>query len=210
MNGPHLFFASRKAGTLRFSADYRKLNAVSLRGSEILERTDECIYCIEDVKIFLNLNDNSIYWRKDVNKKDLEKTTFTTHCQFYQFKRMTFVSKIPQLHFNLSWISFRQAWSGSLTSFIWTISLYFPRPFSNISRTPQLYSMFLSKPVLHRNLKIGLPHQPYKLLRSHYSTRPTVNHYSYSRRNTRIKNTDNCKWATLDFGFMQHIFEDLF
>ena len=55
-----------------------------------LPRMADCIDSLGDARVFSTLDFNSGYWQIPVDHGDQEKTTFTTHCGTYRYKRMPF------------------------------------------------------------------------------------------------------------------------
>ena len=80
----------RKDGSLRFCADYRRLNMKTLTDAYPLPRMADCINSLGDARVFSTLEGNSVYWQIPVDHGDQDKTTFTTHCGSYRYKRMPF------------------------------------------------------------------------------------------------------------------------
>ena len=54
-------FAPKKEGKLRFSANYRRLNAMTVRDACLITRMDQCIDSLEDEQIFSALDASSGY-----------------------------------------------------------------------------------------------------------------------------------------------------
>ena len=81
---------AKKDGTFRFCVDYRKLNAVTLRDSYPLPRMDEYIDSLGEATVFTTLDCNSGYWQIEMDERDRDKTTFTSHAGLYRFMRMPF------------------------------------------------------------------------------------------------------------------------
>ena len=80
----------KKDNTLRFCVDYRKLNKVTQGDSYPLPRMDECIDSLGDATIFTTLDCSSGYWQVEIDERDRDKTTFTSHGGLYRFVRMPF------------------------------------------------------------------------------------------------------------------------
>ena len=55
-------YAPKKPSTLPVCASYRRLNAITVRVTYSISRTDECIYSPGDAQIFSTLDENSGYW----------------------------------------------------------------------------------------------------------------------------------------------------
>ena len=66
-------------GSLRFCIDYRRLNALTVRDSYPLPRTDDCLESLGTAQIFSNLDANSGYWKLNVSETNRDKTSFTSH-----------------------------------------------------------------------------------------------------------------------------------
>lgn len=81
-------FAPKKDGSLHFSIDYRRLNALMIPDSYPIPRMDECIDSLRSAKIFSTLDANSGYWKIEIDPRDRDKTTFTSHHGLYRFVRM--------------------------------------------------------------------------------------------------------------------------
>lgn len=81
-------FAAKKDGTLRFCVDYRRLNDVTIRDPYRLPRMDKRIDSLGDAKIFSTIDASSGYWQFKVDKRDGERTAFTSHHGLYQSARM--------------------------------------------------------------------------------------------------------------------------
>ena len=79
-------------GSARFCVDYRRLNALTIKDTYPLPRTDECLHSLGEAKYFTTLDCNSGYWQIPIAKEDRNKTTFTCHAGTYRFLRMPFGS----------------------------------------------------------------------------------------------------------------------
>jgi hypothetical protein len=77
-------------GSMRFCADYRRLNALMVKDSYPLPRMDECIDSLGDATIFSTLDCNSGYWQIPVRPEDRDNSTFTSHEGIYRFLRVPF------------------------------------------------------------------------------------------------------------------------
>ena len=77
-------------GSLRFCVDYRRLNAITIPDTYPLLRMDDCIDSLGDAAVFTTLYCKSGYRQIPVHPRDRDKTTFTSHCGIYQFRRLPF------------------------------------------------------------------------------------------------------------------------
>lgn len=64
-----LVFASKKNASLRFSVDYRKVNAVTKRDVSKTQRMDKFINLFGETAIFFTLCANSGYWNVEIKIK---------------------------------------------------------------------------------------------------------------------------------------------
>ena len=80
----------KKNGSLRFCVDYRRLNMKTVTDVYPLPRVADCIDLLGDARVFSTLDFNSGYWQIPVDHGDQDKTTFTTHCGTYRYKRIPF------------------------------------------------------------------------------------------------------------------------
>lgn len=100
-----ILFAPNKDGYLRFFVNHRKLNAVTIRASCQISRTNECIDSLGKMTVFYNLDANSEFWQVDVEKSDWDKMAFTSHHGLYCFVRKHFGLKNAHESFITRWIS---------------------------------------------------------------------------------------------------------
>ena len=82
--------APKKDGTLRFCADYGKLNSFTYKDVHPILRIDECVDTLGEANTFTTLDALSGSWQVQLTEEDQAKTAFTTHAGFYQFKSMPF------------------------------------------------------------------------------------------------------------------------
>lgn len=80
----------KKDGSLRFCVDYRKLNNITKRDVYPLPRIDDTIEALNGMKYFSALDLASGYWQIPVDKRDREKTAFSTRMGHYEFNVMPF------------------------------------------------------------------------------------------------------------------------
>ena len=78
----------KKNGTLRFCADYRKLNAVTCKDAYPLPRLDDTLDTLAHLHWFNTLDLISGYWQVEVHPEDREKTAFSTPEGLFEFKVM--------------------------------------------------------------------------------------------------------------------------
>ncbi len=75
----------KKTGEIRFCVDYRALNAVTKRDVYPLPRIDDILAKLKGAKYFSTLDMVSGYWQTPINRKDREKTAFSTSSGVYIF-----------------------------------------------------------------------------------------------------------------------------
>lgn len=100
----------KKDRTLRFCAEYRNLNALTIRDSYPLQRMDRRIDTLRDAQMFWAVDVNSSYTQLEVDPSEHERIAFTSEYELYQLTRMSFGSKnVPAIFQRvvdsiLSWI----------------------------------------------------------------------------------------------------------
>lgn len=82
-----VLFAPKKEGRLRCCVDYWQLNAMNIKDSYPLPRTDECTECIVEARIFSTLDAFNGYWQINVAEQDIQKKTFVCHYRTFQYIR---------------------------------------------------------------------------------------------------------------------------
>ena len=80
----------KKDGTIRFCIDYRKLNAITKDDLYPIPRLDEPLALMRGSKLFSVMDCDSCYWQIPLDRKSMEKTTFTCHLGTFMFKVMPF------------------------------------------------------------------------------------------------------------------------
>ncbi|KAJ8035952.1 hypothetical protein HOLleu_19788 [Holothuria leucospilota] len=78
----------KKDKTYRFCVDYRKLNALTIKDSHPLPRTDDTLDSLAGSYYFSTMDLTSGYWQIAMDDADKEKTAFNTGFGLYQFKVM--------------------------------------------------------------------------------------------------------------------------
>ena len=81
---------TKKDGTFRFCADYRKLNNVTVMDVYPLPRIDDALSRLEKTQYFSIINMQSRFWQLEVHPESREKTAFITPDGLWQFKKMPF------------------------------------------------------------------------------------------------------------------------
>ena len=71
--------ARKKDGSYRLCVDYRQLNAVTIKDSQPLLRTDDILESLDEAVWFSTLVLASGYWQVPVAATDRDKTAFVTH-----------------------------------------------------------------------------------------------------------------------------------
>ena len=85
-----IVLARKKDGSVRFCADYRKVNEVTRKDAYPLPRINDNLETLSDSKIFSTLNLASGYWQVVFTENDRQKTAFCTTEGLYEFKVMPF------------------------------------------------------------------------------------------------------------------------
>jgi Reverse transcriptase (RNA-dependent DNA polymerase) len=133
-------------GSMRFC--YRRLNAVTVRGSYPLPRMDECIDSLEDASVFSTIYCNSGYWQIPVRAEEEKKTTFASHEGLYAFSRMPFGLKNAPA-------TFQRFVDMTLSGLTWKVCLVYLEDIIvySTSREEHLDNLDV---VLHRLYRAGL------------------------------------------------------
>ena len=89
----------KKNGSLRLCADYRKLNAKTVRDSFPLPRINESLDALNGARLFTTLDLASGFNQVAVNEKDKAKTAFITPFGLFECNRMPFGLKTAPASF---------------------------------------------------------------------------------------------------------------
>jgi len=79
----------KKNGSLHFCIDYRGLNSVTKPDSYPLQRIDDILDELGNMKYFSTLDVASGYWQVKMSDASREKTAFATQHGFFEFKWLT-------------------------------------------------------------------------------------------------------------------------
>ncbi|KAL5475730.1 hypothetical protein EMCRGX_G025580 [Ephydatia muelleri] len=85
-----IVLARKKDGSVRFCADYRKVNEVTRKDAYPLPQINDTLETLSDSKIFSTLDLASGYWQVVLTENDRQKTAFCTTEGLYEFKVMPF------------------------------------------------------------------------------------------------------------------------
>ena len=80
----------KKNGELRFSCDFRTLNAVIIKDTYPLPRIDESISRLGEAKIYTSIDLAWASCQIPVRKTDRQKTAFASELGFFEWRRMPF------------------------------------------------------------------------------------------------------------------------
>ena len=80
----------KKDNTLKFSVDYRALNALTTRYAYPLPKTDETLDSLSGASWFSTQNLRTGYWQVGLDPKDKPKTAFITRKGLLQFRVLPF------------------------------------------------------------------------------------------------------------------------
>ncbi|UYV61247.1 hypothetical protein LAZ67_1004099 [Cordylochernes scorpioides] len=85
-----VILVKKRDGKYRFCVDYRKLNNVTVKDVYPIPRIDEVMDTLQGSTHFSAIDLRSGYWQVEVEKRDKEKTAFTTAHGLYEFNVMPF------------------------------------------------------------------------------------------------------------------------
>ena len=81
----------KKDGSLRFCADFRQLNAATIKNGHPLPRIDDFLDALHGASWFSTLVLKSGYWKVPIMERDKEKTALRTSSgQLYEFNQVLF------------------------------------------------------------------------------------------------------------------------
>jgi len=78
-SGSPVVMVPKPDGSVHFFIYYRKLNLMAVRDAYPIPTMDECIYSLEDARVFSTLDCNACYWQIPVAEEDTHLTAFTCH-----------------------------------------------------------------------------------------------------------------------------------
>lgn len=83
-------FVRKKDGLLHFHVDYRKLNAITVQEFYLFPRMDVCINQLDKTTIFSTFGTTTGCCKNKIDRKDYERTTFTSSLGLFQLTRLQF------------------------------------------------------------------------------------------------------------------------
>jgi hypothetical protein len=98
--------------------DYRKLNAATIPNEFPILRQSEILSSLSGVQVLSSLDTLSGFTQLEMDKEEIEKTAFRTHCGLFQFKRMPFgLRNGPSI--------FQRVMQGILAPYLWIFCLVY-------------------------------------------------------------------------------------
>lgn len=85
-----IVFAPKKNCRLRSCANYRKLNAVTVRDSYLIPRMDTCIASFRSANVFSTLDASRGYLQIEMDDNDMDKTALVKHKGLFRYTQMPF------------------------------------------------------------------------------------------------------------------------
>jgi hypothetical protein len=92
-------FVKKKDHSLRMCADYRPLNAVTIKNKYPLPRIDILFDQLSKAKVFSKIDLRSGYHQIKIHPEDIPKTTFSTRYGLYEYLVMSFELTNAPTHF---------------------------------------------------------------------------------------------------------------
>ena len=83
-----LMMVNKKNGELRFCCDFDPLNAVTIKDSYPLPRSDESLSRLGKAKIYTSIDLAWAFWQIPVRKADRQKTAFACDLGLFEWRRM--------------------------------------------------------------------------------------------------------------------------
>jgi hypothetical protein len=94
--GVPFLFVNKKYGKLRLCIDFQQWNKVTIKNKYHLPRIDDLFDQLKDAKIFSKIDLRSGYHQMRIKDEDINKTTFRTRYDHYEFTMVPFrLSNVP-------------------------------------------------------------------------------------------------------------------
>ena len=88
--GAPVLFVKKMDGMLRLCIDFKKLNKVIVKNKYPLPMIDDLFDQLKDAKIFSKIELRSCYHQERIKEEDINKTTFRTRYDNYEFTIVPF------------------------------------------------------------------------------------------------------------------------
>jgi hypothetical protein len=132
-----ILFMEKNDGSERLCVDYRALNQVTVKNKYPLPRIDVLFEQLRGARVFSKIDLNSGYHQLRIRKEDIEKTTFNTRYEHYEYVVMSFgLTNTPS--------AFMEDMNGMLHEYLDDFVVVFLDDILTYSHTEEKYERHLS------------------------------------------------------------------